>query len=295
MSPKILNWRQRITWVICLAALAGLALGACEPGAPTPELELDPAEAVQAQAAVALAEAAIAAYEEDPDATMAEISASGGRWQIGELYVFVLDPNAVIVAHAANAELNGADFSQVTDSDGYLFTPGLVERADENGGWDVYRFTNPATGQAEPKRAYVRRIDGGLIFGVGYYLDETRFIKHIVNDAVAVWETDPDPLARLQSESRFNRGESYVFVVRARDLISLATQAEPELVGTSLADLTDYTGKKVALDARARADADGEWIYYGYLNPINGAEQDKQSWVVRSGDAIIGAGIFSPR
>ncbi len=295
MSRAKLICRQQLFWLVCVAALAAMSLSACEPGGPVPEPELDAAEAVQADAALALTEAAIAAYDQDPDGTLEAISDPQGPWRIGELYIFVSDASGVIVAHAANTGLIGEDLYESVDSDGYPFLQELLQRATEDGGWDIFRFTNPVTGQSEPKRAYVRRIDDGLIFGAGYYLDEPRFVKHIVADAVSVWNLDPDPAKTIQSEARFNRGESYVFAVRARDLVSLATQAEPELVGTSLADLTDYTGAKIAQEMRSRADGDGEWIFYGYQNPHTGEIQDKQSWVVRVGEAIVGAGIFSPR
>ena len=289
-----LTWPKSLSWVVGLAALAALGLGACDPASTAPDRSLEPAEQIQADAAVALAEAAIAAYEEDPEGTFEELSAPGGPWQIGEMYVFVIDQDSVIRAHAANSDLIGVDLSQAVDSDGYLFTPGLVRHATEDGGWDVYRFVNPVTGEPEPKRSYVRRLDNGLIFGAGYYLDDTRYVKHVVNDALRVWETEPDPLAVYQSDPRFLRGESYIFVVRVRDLVQLVNPAQPELVGTSLADLTDYTGKKIAQEGRAVADADGEWLHYGYLNPQTGVEEDKQSWVVKIDDVIIGAGIYSP-
>ncbi|MDE2937252.1 MAG: hypothetical protein F4Y67_02980 [Chloroflexi bacterium] len=294
MAIAGIEWLKRLLWIACAASLAAVSLAACEPGGPAAEPELDSAEAVQAAAAVTLAEAAIAAYEADPEGTFEELSTPGGPWQIGEMYVFVIDRNSVIQAHAADPGLVGLDLSETVDSDGYLFTPGLVEQASEDGGWDIYRFTNPVTGEAEPKRSYVRLLDDGLILGVGYYLDETRFVKHIVNDALAVWETESDPIQIYQTDPRFNRGEAYLFVVRARDLVSLATQAEPQLVGTSLADLTDHTGKKFALEGRALADADGEWLYYGYLNPDTGAEEQKQSWLVRVDEVIIGAGFYRP-
>lgn len=294
MVAARLEWRKHPVWIACLTALAAFLLAACEPGGPVPEPELDSAESVQADAAVTLAEAAIAAYKADPEGMFEELSTPEGPWQIGEMYVFVIDRNSVILAHAADPGLAGLDLSETLDSDGFLFTPGLVEQATEDGGWGIYRFTNPVTGEAEPKRSYVRLLDDGLIFGVGYYLDETRYVKHIVNDALEVWETESDPIQIFQTDPRFNRGESYLFVVRARDLVSLATQAEPELIGTSLADLTDHTGKKFALEGRALADADGEWLFYGYLNPDTGAEEQKQSWLVRVDDVIIGAGFYRP-
>lgn len=288
------NWRIRLFGMALLAALAGISLAACDPASTAPDRSLEPAEAIQAEAAVALAESAIAAYEEDPESTFEELSTPGGPWQIGEMYVFVIDQDSVIRAHAANVNLAGVDLSEEVDSDGYLFTPGLVRHATEDGGWDIYRFVNPVTGEPEPKRSYVRRLDDGLIFGAGYYLDDTRYVKHIVNDALEVWETEPDPLAVYQSDPRFLRGESYVFVVRVRDLVQLVNPAQPQLVGTDISDLTDYTGKKIAQEGRAIADADGEWLHYGYLNPQSGVEEDKQSWIVKIDDVIIGAGIYSP-
>ncbi len=289
-----LNWRMRLAWMACAAAVVAFSFAACEPGGPAPKPELDPAEAVWAEAVVDLTEAAIAAYEEDPEGTFEELDTPDGPWQIGELYVFVIDRHSVIHAHAADPGLVGTDLSESLDSDGYLFTPGLVGQATEDGGWDIYRFINPVTGEAEPKRSYVRALDDGYIFGAGYYLDETRFVKHVVNDALEVWESESDPIEVFQTDPRFNRGEAYLFAVRARDLVSLATQAEPERIGTSLADLTDHTGKKFALEGRALADADGEWLYYGYLNPDTGAEEQKQSWIVRVDDVIVGSGFYRP-
>ena len=275
------------------ALLLGVLLAACELDREEVGYVPDVAESIQAQAAVNLVEAAIAAYEDDPAATLQEIETSSGPWLNGSLYVSVVDQDGFSVSHAANPSLVGQDLSPLIDSDGYELVVDGVRLASEDGSWLLYRYINPANGLPEPKRAYSRLVDG-LLFTVGYYLSDDRYIKHVVNDALEVWRNDSDRLNILQSDPRFTRGESYVFVARADDLTYLTHPSEPRLRGTSAEGLTDLDGKKFAREMRERADADGEWVHYIDQNPETGAAQKRQIWAVRIDDVIIGAGTYGP-
>lgn len=285
--------RLRQTCLLALGLLLAIGvLGGCATVEAPAAAAIDPAEQVQADAAASLVESALAAWEADPEGTIAAINAPGGPWRAGEFYVYIIDEDGVTVAHAANPSLVGLDLSDQVDSDGFAYVSAGLNQPFATGGWWLYRFANPATGSSEPKRDYIRQV-GDLNFGVGYYLDDVRYLKHIVADATEVWQTEDVPADTIQTEPRFNRGESYVFVLRVRDLIVLAHPANPELVGSDQSDLTDRNGIKITQQLRALADADGELVEYVFTNPLTGQDEPKQTWAVRVDDVIIGAGIYA--
>ena len=86
----------------------------------------------------------------------------------GEWYVFILDGEDKLIAHA-DQDLLGMDLKEDLglDSAGYRFGDVMLE-ATEQGLWVDYIFLNPATGNQEYKHAWVVRRDG-LLFGSGWY------------------------------------------------------------------------------------------------------------------------------
>ena len=86
----------------------------------------------------------------------------------GEWYVFILDENDQIIAHAVPEQL-GRDLKGDlgVDSAGYRFGDVML-KADEQGLWVDYLFFNPNTGNQEYKHSWVVRHDG-LLFGSGWY------------------------------------------------------------------------------------------------------------------------------
>ncbi len=100
---------------------------------------------------------------------LAVFSDPKGPFTYRDLYIVVLDPNAVVVAHGTKKELIGKDFSKVKDPDGKLFSREMVEIAKTKGsGWTDYKFQNPATGAVEHKIAYVTLV-GDLTVLCGAY------------------------------------------------------------------------------------------------------------------------------
>ncbi len=86
----------------------------------------------------------------------------------GEWYVFILDEDDRIIAHAVPEQL-GRDLKGDlgVDSAGYRFGDVMLE-AGEDGLWVDYLFLNPNTGNQEYKHSWVVRHDG-LLFGSGWY------------------------------------------------------------------------------------------------------------------------------
>ena len=86
----------------------------------------------------------------------------------GEWYVFILDEEDKVIAHA-NQALLGMDLKGDlgVDSSGYRFGD-VVMGATERGLWVDYVFLNPVTGVQEYKHSWAVRKDG-LLFGSGWY------------------------------------------------------------------------------------------------------------------------------
>ena len=111
--------------------------------------------------------AAISKYDsEGLDATVAHYNT--GESIDGQWYVFIVDQNAVVLAHAANPDLVGQPASAAVGPNNYPAGEAVVAVADEDGAWSSYTFTNPASGAVEAKHSWVVEYDG-LTFGSGWY------------------------------------------------------------------------------------------------------------------------------
>lgn len=126
--------------------------------------------ASSAAEATALVDKAIAFYKANgKDKAFAEFSNSKGQFVKGELYIFILDLNGVVLAHGANEKLINKDLSQLKDVDGKLFIQETLQTAKSKGsGWVDYKWTNPTTKKVEGKSTYVKKVDE-LIFCCGIY------------------------------------------------------------------------------------------------------------------------------
>lgn len=107
--------------------------------------------------------------KEGREKALAVFSDPKGPFTYRDLYIVVLDANAVVVAHGTKKELIGKDFSNVKDPDGKFFSREMVQLAKTKGsGWSEYKFQNPANKVVEHKIAYVERV-GDLTVLCGAY------------------------------------------------------------------------------------------------------------------------------
>ena len=90
----------------------------------------------------------------------------------GEWYVFIVDQNGILIAHATAPGLLGKSLygPEGIDSSGYAFGAEIAA-ATEEGVWVDYRYRNPVTEAEGSKHSWVVRRDG-LIFGSGWYEPE---------------------------------------------------------------------------------------------------------------------------
>jgi signal transduction histidine kinase len=120
-----------------------------------------PAAAQGARGSMAEAEAmthAAAAHLEavGPEAAFADFgNLDDKRWHDRDLYVVVIDHDAVVMVHGVRPSLNNRPTRSVRDVDGKPFPEEML--ALEAPGWVRYKWMNPISETVEPKASYVVR------------------------------------------------------------------------------------------------------------------------------------------
>jgi hypothetical protein len=144
-----------------VAVLAAAAAATCGPAFAA----ADHATAEQAVAMVAQGIAFI--REQGPAAGYAEITRGGeGRFRDRDLYLVVYGLDGKVHAHGANPKMVGKDLIDLRDIDGKPFVRERVELGRKNASfWQDYKFTNPVSKRAEPKRMYCERLDETVVCG----------------------------------------------------------------------------------------------------------------------------------
>jgi cytochrome c len=100
------------------------------------------------------------------EAAFPAFNAKDGPWHDRDLYVFVADPSAKILAHGVTPALIGKPLATLKDVDGKPF---LLEIATvQDAGWVEYKWQNPVSKALETKATYVVQV-GQYRVGVGAY------------------------------------------------------------------------------------------------------------------------------
>ena len=243
-----------------------------------------------------IVKAAISKYDsEGLDATVAHYNTResiDGQW-----YMFILDQDDILLAHAANPDFVGRPASAIVGPNNYPTAEAVVAVADEDGAWFTYTFTNPASGAVETKHSWMVEYDG-LTFGSGWYergpskSDAPVYTKSFVQQAMSLY----DAVGLEGTTAYYNTRESvdgqwYVFILDKDDII-LAHAANPALVGrpaSAAAGPNNYPAGEAVV---AVADEDGEWLSYTYTNPATGAVETKHSWIVEYDGLTFGSGWY---
>ncbi|MBC7858780.1 MAG: cache domain-containing protein [Burkholderiaceae bacterium] len=104
------------------------------------------------------------------DKAYAEISKKDGQFIDRDLYLVVYGMDAVVRAHGANAKMIGKNLMEIKDVDGKAFVKERVELAKKKTAfWQEYKFTNPVSGNIEPKAMYCQPHEDMVVCG-GVYL-----------------------------------------------------------------------------------------------------------------------------
>jgi signal transduction histidine kinase len=92
-----------------------------------------------------------------------------GQFRKGELYVFVIDMKADILAHGGKRKMIGKGSLDLTDPDGKYFLKEIVDDAKlKTNGWVDYKWTNPVTKKVEQKTTYFQKMDDVILCSGAY-------------------------------------------------------------------------------------------------------------------------------
>ena len=105
------------------------------------------------------------------DKAIAEFNNTNGEFVKGDLYLFAIDFNGMILAHGGNPKLVGQSFLEMKDPTGKYFIKEQLDLAKSKGsGWNEYMWTNPATKKVQSKKSWIQRVEGTDIYiGCGIF------------------------------------------------------------------------------------------------------------------------------
>jgi cytochrome c len=110
--------------------------------------------------------------EKGVDYTVRLLNAGSGPFRKGELYVFAMSFNGLMLGHSANRDLVGKNQIDLQDAKGHLIFPPMLDIAKNQGsGWTEYWWARHGEKDPALKRTYIKRVPGKDIFlGAGYYV-----------------------------------------------------------------------------------------------------------------------------
>ncbi len=229
-----------------------------------------------------------------------------GPFVKGDLYIFAYEEDGTTLALPFEPDQTGTSRTDLQDAEGHYFIREIIETGLSGGGFVRYLYANPAQNFAvEPKISYVMKGGDGWVLGSGLYsADDTMMPDPEVTAALADFVDGAalyaDAVGRDQALATFNdlegpyvRGDLYIYALDM-DGIALALPYQPELLGTSMLDLTDHHGLNVTRIEIALSRLGGGFIYYHYPNPERGMQLEPKVSYVRLVDDTywIGAGLY---
>ena len=215
----------------------------------------------------------------------------------GQWYVFIIDENQTIIAHAPDPDLVGKHVSQALGPNSYPTGSAVAASADQDGAWFDYTYANPASGVVETKHSWVV-IHDGITFGSGWYergpgkSDAPAYTKAFVQQAMNLYVA----LGLEEAVAYYNAKESvdgqwYVFIIDENQTI-IAHAPDPDLVGKHVSQALGPNSYPTGSAVAASADQDGAWFDYTYPNPASGVVQTKHSWVIIHDGITFGSGWY---
>ncbi len=214
----------------------------------------------------------------------------------GQWYVFIIDGDKIMRAHAADPSLVDRPISESVGPNDYPVGEAVAAVADEDGAWFDYTFPNHATGGVETKHSWMVLHDG-LVFGSGWYeagprkSDAPAYTQAFVRQAMALYDAVglEDTLAYYNTRESVD-GQWYMFIID-EDNVRRA-HGNPALVGRPTSEAFGPNGYPAGEAVVAVADEDGAWFDYTYPNPATGGVETKHSWMVRHDGLVFGSGWY---
>ncbi len=120
-----------------------------------------------------VADAAAYARENGREQAIAAFNDPNGTFAVGNLHIFAVGYDGIVVADAGKPEIRGTNLSNMTDSFGIPIIEVLGETARFGRGYVSYTYPNPAKNNTfEPQLAVVENVDGTYYVGAGFFASE---------------------------------------------------------------------------------------------------------------------------
>lgn len=108
--------------------------------------------------------------EKGNEACLKEFNNKDGKFIRGELYMFAYNFEGVNQALGSNPKLVGKNLFKLKDAGGLMLIQELIKIAKTDGeGWLDYKWSHPIKKKIADKRSFIKRIDGDLFIGTGFY------------------------------------------------------------------------------------------------------------------------------
>ncbi len=106
-------------------------------------------------------------------ATLDAINDRNGPFVKGQVYVFAMSLEDVVLAHPVDHTIRRMKLTNLKDNNGVPFIRKLTEVAQLEGeGWVEYLWVKPGTEKPSKKRTYLKRVPNeDVYFAAGYYVD----------------------------------------------------------------------------------------------------------------------------
>jgi len=233
-----------------------------------------------------------------PEKAFAAFNDPRGEFVQGDLYVFALDLQGNYFASGANPGLAGLNVRETRDAAGNPLFKDMIEIARTKGEGTVsYVWLDRLDNRLDHKTSYIKRI-GDYFIGVGYYTPRAsrEQAKALLDRAVAYMQKEGAQKAFSAFSGRnagFAQDDLYVFAIDM-DGTFHATGNNPEaIVGLNVRETRDAAGNPLFQDMIAVARNKGEGVVeYVWRNPVNNRVENKQSFVRRVDNYILGVGYY---
>jgi len=108
--------------------------------------------------------------EKGNDACLKEFNNKNGSFIRGELYMFAYAFDGELKALGSNPQIVGKNLFKLKDASGTMLIQELINIAKNKGeGWFDYKWSHPQTKKITDKTSFIKKIDGNMFIGTGYY------------------------------------------------------------------------------------------------------------------------------
>ncbi len=259
--------------------------------------EIEQLDVAKVDRAKALLARAVAHYRKRGDKALSDF-AEAGRFEDGELYVYVLDTDGKFLASGGSSSvLVGRDVTEMRDSAGKPFFQEMIRTVREKGSGHVeYRWLNRLDKREERKLAFFRRV-GDRIIAVGFYIPRATAsqARTLLDQAVVAMQKDS---RRAMADfgdlnGPYVQDDLYVFVVDTRDMKMKAHGSLPQLVDGDSRKIVDANGRHIVIEMeRKLQDADRAELDYTWRNPVTRQIESKRTFLQKVDHFIVGVGYY---